>query len=231
MSVRAVPLALLAVLAATLAVPLAPARAGSGLVGASEERLFALTNADRAAAGLDPLHLDPALVGFARERSRDMAVRDYFAHAIPPSGQLVFAALMEPAGYCYAAAAENIGWVSGSDDLGAVEYVEERFMASPDHRPHILDARFRRVGIGVYLAESGRYLITVLFSAPCAPRARPSAAPRAARPTRPGGAGPSATPLAARSPDPELIAVRRWRAKAARLELLALSPPRSLVAI
>jgi len=55
----------------------------------SEELLAGLTNESRANGGLPTLAVDPELVDLARWRSRDMAERGYFSHAIPPAGTKV----------------------------------------------------------------------------------------------------------------------------------------------
>ena len=57
---------------------------------ASERQLVSLTNQSRAAAGLKALRVDSTLTAVARSRSKDMIVRDYFSHSIPPSGKSVF---------------------------------------------------------------------------------------------------------------------------------------------
>ena len=50
---------------------------------ADESQLITLTNQARASAGLGALKVDSTLRSIARWRSKDMAVRNYFDHAIP----------------------------------------------------------------------------------------------------------------------------------------------------
>ena len=95
---------------------------------ASEDLLASLTNASRANGGLQALAVDAELVELARWRSRDMAERGYFSHAIPPAGTKVFDEL-SARGYCYVVAGENIGWLSGSD-AGAEERIQQIGRAS-----------------------------------------------------------------------------------------------------
>jgi uncharacterized protein YkwD len=81
--------------------------AGTFSVG-DEQLLFALTNQDRASAGLNALVDDGYLHQEARWRAKDMADRNYFSHAIPPDGRMVFD-YMQSDGYCFGVAGENIG--------------------------------------------------------------------------------------------------------------------------
>ena len=59
----------------------------------SEKQLVALTNQSRAAAGIKSLKVDSTLTSIARGRSKDMIVRGYFSHNIPPSGKTLFSIL------------------------------------------------------------------------------------------------------------------------------------------
>src|SRR5664280_1441508 len=81
----------------------------------SEQQLFQLTNQARAAAGRKALHWDARLATLARARAKDMIVRNYFAHQIPPDGHTVFD-VMSNVGYCFNLAGENIGWNNYPDD-------------------------------------------------------------------------------------------------------------------
>ena len=78
------------------------------------------------------LKVDSALASIARGRSKDMIVRDYFSHNIPPSGKTVFD-VMQAEGYCFVLAGENIGWNNYPDEI-ATEAVHQAFMDSPGHR-------------------------------------------------------------------------------------------------
>src|SRR3954466_4985849 len=82
----------------------------------AERQLVSLTNQARASAGLRALKVDSALSSIARWRSKDMIVRDYFSHSLPPGGYNVFHVLDEK-GYCYHIAGENIGWNNYPDDV------------------------------------------------------------------------------------------------------------------
>ena len=94
-------LALVAALTVAIALPTSVfAWEANGFSAADEALLVTLTNQARAAAGLPALKVDAELTAMARWRSKDMIVRDYFSHSIPPDGKKVFAYLHAD-GYCY----------------------------------------------------------------------------------------------------------------------------------
>ncbi len=129
-----------------------------------EQLLFALTNQDRASAGLNALVEDTYLHNKAEWRAQDMGDRDYFSHQIPPTGSMVFDSMTSD-GYCYKVAGENIGLSTYGDDT-ATSSIEVAFMGSPTHRENILGT-WAHMGIGAYKAADGRKLYSVLFSIPC----------------------------------------------------------------
>ena len=132
---------------------------------ASEREVAALTNQSRASAGLPILVPDDALAAFARERSRDMAERDYFSHEIPPTGELVFDSIAA-AGYCFVVAGENIGWLGG-DDARAEARIHQMFLDSPTHRSVLMGEAWDAVGVGAFKLADGRKFWTVLFADRC----------------------------------------------------------------
>jgi len=131
----------------------------------SERQLVALTNQSRAAAGLRALRVDSTLTSVARSRSKDMIVRGYFSHNIPPTGKTVFSILASK-GYCYAIAGENIGWNNYPDNT-ATKTVHRMFMESPGHRSNIMGKRWDVIGIGAYKGPTGKKMWTVLFADKC----------------------------------------------------------------
>ncbi len=144
-----------------------------------EQLLFNLTNQARASAGLPALRNDSYLVGLARWCSKDMIVRNYFSHQIPPSGEMVFAQ-MQRDGYCFQVAGENIGISSYPDDV-ATTRIQTAFMNSPSHRANILGVAWKNMGVGTYKGSDGKKTWTVLFSQPCgttpAPTPKPTVKP------------------------------------------------------
>ncbi len=107
----------------------------------AEEKMLALVNAERTKRGLRPLVADPGLTAAARAHARDMFERGYFSHVTPegltPSGRL------DRAGIPYDVMGENLALAPDT----AIAHAG--LMNSPGHRANILDADFRRVGIGV----------------------------------------------------------------------------------
>ncbi len=161
-----------------------------------EQLLFTLTNHDRASAGLNALSNDSFLHREAEWRAKDMGLRNYFSHSIPPDGLKVFY-YMQKAGYCFKVAGENIG-LSTYGDAEATSRIEKAFMASPGHRANILGT-WTRMGVGAYKAADGRKLYAVLFSVPCSARI-PS---KPATKTGPA-ASPTPTPTPTPTPEPTL---------------------------
>jgi len=128
-----------------------------------EAGVVAGINAQRAAAGLPLLQLDPELVTVARERSSDMAQEGYFAH-VSPTGE-TFSSLMQAQGVPCSWCGENIAYNNYPDDQ-TVAVVLSAWMASSGHRDNILRPTFSRVGVGVALGGSGVKYYTAVFAGP-----------------------------------------------------------------
>src|SRR6266540_2322167 len=112
---------------------LLPARVDAAAANPRLEReLVALTNVDRTSNGLTSLIEQDQLIDLARERSDDMLTRNYFAHEIPPTGELVFV-LMKDRGIPYRIAGENLAWNNAAEST-SVQRAEQDFMNSPAHR-------------------------------------------------------------------------------------------------
>jgi uncharacterized protein YkwD len=172
----------------------------------SEQQLFQLTNQARASAGLKSLHWDSTLASLARARAKDMIVRNYFSHQIPPDGHTVFD-VMSNDGYCFKLAGENIGWNNYPDDQSTAE-IQTMFMNSPDHRQNILGPAWDVVGIGAYKGADGKKMWSVVFADKCGSvssppkpvKSKPKPTPRPA-PVKPR-AVPTATPKPSPTPSP-----------------------------
>jgi uncharacterized protein YkwD len=166
-----------------------------------EQLLMTLTNQDRASAGLNALVNDSYLHDKAEWRAQDMGDRNYFSHAIPPDGSMVFS-YMQNDGYCFQVAGENIG-LSSYGDGDATSHIEIGFMSSPTHRENILGT-WARMGVGAYKAADGRKLYAVLFSIPCGvsvPTPTPVTTPAPVAPT-PAPVAPTPEPVVAPTPKP-----------------------------
>ena len=148
--------------AVTVAAP-PSARAGSA---ANEQVLLELINAARAQHGLARLALQPSLGGAARAHSLDMLRYSYFAHS-SASGVSYSTRLARDgyrrSGFGSWAVSEVIGWGRGVH--GTPQVVLSAWLASPWHRPIVLGARWREVGIGcargTYQGRTGVLMYTV----------------------------------------------------------------------
>lgn len=120
-----------------------------------EQELLALVNEERKRAGVGPLQVDDELREVARAHSRDMWVRGYFAHQDPDGRDA--ADRVRAARIRYGLVGENIALAP------TLPMVHEGLMNSPDHRANILDARYKRLGIGIVLGGSNGLMVTQNF--------------------------------------------------------------------
>jgi uncharacterized protein YkwD/uncharacterized membrane protein required for colicin V production len=110
----------------------------------AEAEMLHLLNTERRRRGLPPLHMDERLRQLARQHSRDMLARGYFAHE-DPEGHSPFDR-MHAAGIPFHAAGENLAFAP------TVTTAHTGLMHSPGHRANILNPAYRRVGIGALKA-------------------------------------------------------------------------------
>jgi uncharacterized protein YkwD len=109
-----------------------------------------LVNRERVSHGESPLQPNPRLEQAAQAHTESMASGDYFEH-VGPGGDTPVTRMRE-AGYIYSSqigyeVGENIGWATLW--LATPRAIVAAWMASPEHRANILDARFRDTAIGV----------------------------------------------------------------------------------
>ncbi|WP_299499801.1 CAP domain-containing protein [uncultured Roseobacter sp.] len=120
---------------------------------ALEQLMLDLINAERAAAGVDPLTFDSDLNTSAEDHSTWMLEEDQFSHQ--GAGGSSPTARMQDAGFEFEGAwrsGENIGWQSERGAPGLeddVEQIHESLMNSPGHRANILNPDFEEIGIGI----------------------------------------------------------------------------------
>ncbi|MFF7725003.1 CAP domain-containing protein [Streptomyces sp. NPDC008001] len=133
------------------AAPLTPA----GLARLTAE-VIALTNAERAAAGLRPLAPDARLAAAAQAHSDDMVARGFYAHTSPEGS--------EPWDRARAAGAPHpgIGENIACGQRSAPEVVRG-WMDSPGHRANILKPDFAHIGVGYATGSSAGTYWTQLF--------------------------------------------------------------------
>lgn len=117
-----------------------------------EIAIVRVMNSVRAANGVPPLRIGPALTRAARAHSVDMARRGYFDHGS-------FVQRLRRFGVRAPYVGENLA--SGTRPLSAGAIVQ-MWVASPPHRQNLLDRGFRRIGVGV--AGGSNRLITADFA-------------------------------------------------------------------
>jgi uncharacterized YkwD family protein len=120
---------------------------------AYEQQVVDLTNKERAKYGLPPLQVDLALSKVAREKSRDMAVNNYFSHTSPTYGSPFD--MMKKFGISYTAAGENI-----AKGQRTPQEVVTAWMNSEGHRANILNKNYTHIGVGF---EENGYIWTQQF--------------------------------------------------------------------
>ncbi|MBB5939678.1 CAP domain-containing protein [Streptomyces zagrosensis] len=127
----------------------------AGLARTAAE-VVALTNAERVAAGLRPLAVDPRLTMAAQAHSADMVTRGFYAHTTPDGREPWDRAAA--AGCPHRGIGENIacGQRSPTD-------VVRGWMNSPGHRANILAAGFDEIGIGYATGSLAGTYWTQLF--------------------------------------------------------------------
>lgn len=114
---------------------------------AAEAEVLRLVNKERAKVGCSPVTADPALAKLAGNFSADMAARGFFDHT-DPDGVTPWDRA-DRAGV-KGVGAENIA--RGGADPGAVM---NSWMNSDSHRANILNCDFKRLGVGVVMADGG----------------------------------------------------------------------------
>jgi hypothetical protein len=114
-------------------------------------QLLNLVNADRANAGLAPVHPRADVAAIAQGWTAQMVAAGTLSH-----NDAYFSADTHQA-IGAQAEGENVGF------SGSMEAVELGFMNSPHHRANILDPRFTAIGIGVQQSSSGAWWVTQDF--------------------------------------------------------------------
>jgi uncharacterized protein YkwD len=127
----------------------APAKSVAVDKVAYENRVVALTNAQRKAHGCGPLRIDGRLVQAARAHSTDMVRRGYFSHTGANGSSFVTREIN--AGYPKKGpSAENIAW-----GFRTPQDVVTGWMNSAGHRANILNCGSVAVGVGLAYTAGG----------------------------------------------------------------------------
>ena len=124
---------------------------------AAEAELVRLVNAERTAAGLGPLALDPELAAVGRAHSEEMFRLGYFAHVSPVTGDP--SDRLNAAEVRYLVSGENLAYAP------SVAVAHRGLMNSPGHRANILNPAFTRIGIGVVRSERRGLMVSQEFAA------------------------------------------------------------------
>lgn len=114
----------------------------------------ALTNAHRAAAGLAPLSISPAINVAAEGHSQYQASINTMTHGTNPGARIT------AAGFKWGAWGENVAAGQSSCAL-----VVGAWMNSPGHRANILNPTFTHIGVAVVIAPSGYQFWTMDLAA------------------------------------------------------------------
>lgn len=109
--------------------------------GEFEEMNYHLVNASRDEFNIEPLEYDDAVSEVARDHSRDMAERDYFAHDSPEGNTLQDR--IDGRSLDYELAGENIATGHTSPI-----FAHHSLMNSMEHRVNILNSSFTHMGAG-----------------------------------------------------------------------------------
>lgn len=112
--------------------------------------LLALTNNERAQAGLPPLRYSPALGQAAQLHAEDMVDNNFFSHTGSDGSSVGSRARAN--GYAYSYVGENIA-AGSPNPAGALE----QWMNSPGHRGNILKPEYTEIGFGYVSDPSSPY--------------------------------------------------------------------------
>ena len=138
-------------------------------MAALEQRIFDLVQDERHKinAKAKVLVLDSELIGVARERSADMATKNYFAHA-SPDGQTSATIIMDKDADFQGILGENLAaqhylTAQGVDvDVFARRFVDS-WLASPSHKDNLAFFGYDRSGVGAAVNGDTIY-VTQLFA-------------------------------------------------------------------
>jgi hypothetical protein len=179
---------MLSLLAFTVMTFVSPARAHA----LSTSTIIAMTNQERAAAGLNPLSVNADLMSSAQAKAQDMIARDYWAHFAPDGTSPWY--FMTQSGYKYVGAGENLAM-----DFATDQDVMTGWMNSPGHRANILNPAYVDVGIAVVEGQLQGHDTMLVVAHYGTPAQAPAPAPA---PVETPAALVSATPAPAQAPAP-----------------------------
>lgn len=130
-----------------------------------ERRIHELTNERRREHERKPVEWKEDIAYIARVHSRDMAEREYFGHKSPDGNDVADRA--SRFGLDYPQYGENLHVSAVLKDEGIEDTAKEAvngWMGSESHRLNLLNSVHDYNGIGVYLNENGRILVTQVLA-------------------------------------------------------------------
>ncbi len=146
--------------ASASAPPRPPARRhDAATVDALSRAILEQVNAARARAGARALLEDPALQRAAQRYAQELARRGELDHDSPVPGRRTFRDRLAAEGAQPHMAGENLALLTETA-RGLPPHVVKLWLRSPGHRYNLLDPRFTRTGIGVWLAPESVWYVT-----------------------------------------------------------------------
>jgi uncharacterized protein YkwD len=125
------------------------ARGAAAEADGAPDRVLALTNAERANAGLGPLEPSPELAAAAQAYADVLSQGGCFEHTCGPVPEL--ADRLGQVGY--------VGWQRIGENIAAgyatPEAVIAAWLASPGHRANLLSANYTEMGVGTISVDAG----------------------------------------------------------------------------
>ena len=112
---------------------------------------------------LGAVTLDTRLISLARDRSADMANRNYFAHTTPDGKN--FLDMLKTRSIPYAMAGEIIA-ENNYPTAQTADQAFQGFMHSQEHHDIIMMDQWRTAGVGQAVDGKGMYYFTVIFLQP-----------------------------------------------------------------
>jgi uncharacterized protein YkwD len=153
----AMPSALIAALAISVAAPIATGTTAS----TAESSVIGWINAARSARGLVPLRYDGDLASISGLRASRMASANVMSHTI--SGSL--SSQLNSYGVQWFRYGEDIGWSTAGWPSSSARSIFNMWMASSSHRALILSDRFNYIGIGLaYRSSNHRTYASAVFA-------------------------------------------------------------------
>lgn len=116
--------------------------------------MLTIINRDRERVGASPLSIDDRATALAKERTRDMVVRNYVSHTTPDGKTIGDFAVQYK---LYGSVAENIAVDNNS--TAALHGL----LRSPAHRAALLDRDLIRIGIGMEEMSDGQVIVTQIL--------------------------------------------------------------------